>query len=240
MGKLIFLMPHILQGAVYPFTWIAFRVFAHMRIIGREYPCALSRGVIFAANHVSQLDPILIPATLKLFSKVFPMYYTSLDRSFYAGTQKNNILLFLYGGFFFKIWGAYPIMRGMGDYEVALAHHIRLIERGKSVTIFPEGKKSRDGSLGEGKPGVAYLAWRTGVPVVPVALMGHHDMGWWEFFTRRNYLTVTYGAPISRDELFPHNGTTPPTQEELKEAAKMIMERIKKLMEEGQGIRNKY
>lgn len=239
MEKLIFLMPHVLQGVVYPFTWVAFRVFAHLRIIGKEYPRALSRGAIFAANHVSQLDPILIPATLKLFSKVFPVYYTSLDRSFYAETQKNKILLFLYGGFFFKIWGAYPIMRGTGDYETALAHHIRIIERGKSVVIFPEGGKSRDGALREGKPGVAYLAWRTGVPVVPVALVGHHDMGWSKFFARRNYLTVSYGAPISRDELFPHNRTTPPTQEELKEAAKMIMERIKKLIEEGPGVGNK-
>lgn len=228
--SLIFSMPLILQGAVYPFAWIVLRLFAHLRIKGREYPSALPRGAIFASNHVSQLDPILVPATLKLFSPVFPVYYTSLDRSFYTDTQKNKFLLRLYGGWFFEIWGAYPAMRGTGNYETALAHHIRIIKHGKSVCIFPEGKRSRDGFLGEGKPGVAYLAWRTGAPVVPVALTGHRDMGWKEFFTRRNRITVSYGKPITREELFPRGGAVEPSLEELKEATKMVMGRIGELM----------
>lgn len=231
MESLIFSMPVILQGAVYPFTWVALRLFAHLRIKGREYPSALPRGAIFASNHVSQLDPILIPATLKLFSPVFPMYYTSLDRAFYADTQKSKLLLRLfYGGAFFKIWGAYPIFKAVGNYETALAHHIRILERGRSVGIFPEGKRSRDGSLGEGKPGVAYLLWRTGIPVVPVALTGHHDMGWKEFFTRRNHLTVSYGKPITREELFPLGRAAEPSLEELKGATRAIMGRIGELM----------
>jgi 1-acyl-sn-glycerol-3-phosphate acyltransferase len=52
---------------------------------------------------------------------------------------------------------------------------IALMEEGKCLIIAPEGTRSRTGSLNEGKPGVAYLAARSGFPVIPVAITGTAD-----------------------------------------------------------------
>jgi len=52
---------------------------------------------------------------------------------------------------------------------------ISLMEGGKCLIISPEGTRSRLGSLIEGKPGVAYLAARSGFPVIPVAVTGTED-----------------------------------------------------------------
>ncbi len=57
----------------------------------------------------------------------------------------------------------------------ALRKMIGLMETGNALVIAPEGTRSRTGALIEGKPGVAYLAARSGFPVVPVAITGTED-----------------------------------------------------------------
>ena len=57
----------------------------------------------------------------------------------------------------------------------ALRKMIALMEAGNSLVIAPEGTRSRTGALIAGKPGVAYLAARSGFPVVPVAITGTED-----------------------------------------------------------------
>lgn len=52
---------------------------------------------------------------------------------------------------------------------------IALMEDGKCLVIAPEGARSRTGGLIDGKPGVAYLAARSGFPVIPVAITGTED-----------------------------------------------------------------
>lgn len=173
--------PFLLQTLVYPFTWVSLYFFTRIRVLGKENFRGHKNGAIFAVNHASEFDPILIPATLNLFSPLFPMFYLARERAFY---EKSGLAKYIYGGTFFKIWGAYPVEVGTGDYERALKHHIKILERGKSVCIFPEGGKTINGEIGDGKPGVAYLLWRTGRPVIPVAIHGHHGMSMGDFLGR--------------------------------------------------------
>ena len=72
----------ILQTLVYPFTWIALRYFADIKVLGRENLYSMKHGAIFAVNHSSELDPILVPATLRPMSRLMPMFYISRERSF--------------------------------------------------------------------------------------------------------------------------------------------------------------
>lgn len=57
----------------------------------------------------------------------------------------------------------------------AMKKMINLMKEGNSLVIAPEGTRSRTGALIEGKPGVAYLAARSGFPVIPVAITGTED-----------------------------------------------------------------
>lgn len=231
--QVLYMVPLVFQTLVYPCTWIAFRFFTHIRIRGLEHVRDMKNGALFAVNHSSELNPILVPATLPFLSRLMPMFYVSRETAFYLrdGKKKFSLKQIFYGGNFFKLWGAYPATVGTGDYELALRHHIKILNDGRSVCIFPEGKITRDGLVGEGKPGVAYLLWRTGVPVIPVAIHGDYRITFRELLLRKRIITVSYGAPVTSSEVFEtaRKEGRSPTLEELKSATSVIMERIRAL-----------
>lgn len=222
-------LPFVLQTMMWlvarPLLW----VFTGITVSGKEHTQGLKNALI-AVNHLSDLDPILIPATLGPFSPLMPVFSVALERSFYKRPWPLN---YLYGGVVFNMLGAYSVAIGTkGDYEHTLKSHIRILEQGGSVGIFPEGKRNQDGVVGEGKVGTAYLLWRTGVPVVPVAVHGHYRMYPRNFFARSHTIAVMYGEPITRKELFGDDAIQrTPTQEELKRATDVIMSRIRAMYE---------
>lgn len=233
--QVLYMVPLVFQTLVYPCTWIAFRFFTHIRIKGLEHVRGMSNGALFAVNHSSELNPILVPATLPFLSRLMPMFYVSRETAFYLrdGKKKFSLKQIFYGGNFFKLWGAYPATVGTGDYELALRHHIKILNDKRSVCIFPEGKITRDGLVGEGKPGAAYLLWRTGVPVIPVSIRGDYRITLREFLLRKRTITVSYGAPITSSEMFEGalKENRQPTIEELKTVTGHIMARIRTLWE---------
>ena len=144
--------PFILQTLVWIPTWFVLTLCGRFRKYGRENLKGLSRGVIFAANHGSELDPILVPASLNPFSAVMPIFYVAREREFY---EKDGFSKYIYGGFWFKLWGAYPAYMGKKDYAFSLQEHIKILNAGKSLLVFPEGEKTKNGEVGNGKGGVA-------------------------------------------------------------------------------------
>ncbi len=93
----------------------------------------------------------------------------------------------------------------------ALRKMIALMDSGNSLVIAPEGTRSRTGTLIAGKPGVAYLAARSGFPVVPVAITGTEDRVLLNNVThlRKSKITLTAGLPFK----------LPPIPKENREAA---------------------
>ena len=81
----------------------------------------------------------------------------------------------------------------------ALRKMIALMDAGNSLVIAPEGTRSKTGALLEGKPGVAYLAARSGFPVVPVAITGTEDKVIFGNIKRlrKSSVTLTAGKPFS-------------------------------------------
>lgn len=194
-----FITPLILQNSIWIPTRIVLRFFGHLEIYGLKNLKDVKGPVIFAANHSSELDPILIPASLPFFSKFSPIFYVSREKSFYERTLTKRIF---YGGTFFKLWGAYPAKVGLKNYKLSLDEHSKILKEGGSVLIFPEGRKTRDGVIQEAKGGVAYLAKNTGAPIVPVAISGVFRTSYKNFYSRKISITVTYGEPIYIDSNF--------------------------------------
>jgi len=186
----------------------------------------LKKPVIFAVNHTSELDPILIPASLPFLSRLMPIFYTSRERNFY---KKKGTKAFFYGGVWFKIWGAYSVKVGVKNYERSLKHHIRILEeKHGSICIFPEGRKSKDGNIGDAKGGVSFLAHRTNTPIVPVAISGVFDMSKTDFLLRKRKVVVQFGEPIYTEKLFEDRFYKP---REHKEIAQNIMGIVKEILE---------
>lgn len=224
MRKLTF----FLQAFYWPYWRFVMFLFGRLRVVGLEKIAQEKDGAIFAVNHSSQLDPFLVPTALSPRSPFMPMHYVSRERGFY---DVQGIARYAYGGFIFRIWGAYPAIVKAKDYETKLAHHINILLQNGSICIFPEGALSKDGSVGQGKPGVAYLLWRTGRPVIPVAITGHHNMGPYRFFMRKHRLVVMFGMPISREEIFGEGDLfVQPTRDQLTSATELIMSRVREMV----------
>jgi 1-acyl-sn-glycerol-3-phosphate acyltransferase len=88
------------------------------------------------------------------------------------------------------------------------------------VIHFPEGTRSKDGKIGEGRPGAGRLPYETRATVIPVKISGLEKIlpkGAW-FPRGGNLLTVTYGKPLYLDDLYALPKST--------ETSKLIVERV--------------
>jgi 1-acyl-sn-glycerol-3-phosphate acyltransferase len=121
------------------------------------------QNYVFAGNHLSLYDtPVVlanIPRQFLFLVNVkyvkMPFLGTHLRRSGHFGVDSNDTRAGL---------------------KVMTQAAARIRERGLSVLLFPEGSRSRSGQLQEFKEGVAYIAIKSGVPVVPFALRGTRDV----------------------------------------------------------------
>jgi 1-acyl-sn-glycerol-3-phosphate acyltransferase len=74
-------------------------------------------------------------------------------------------------GFLLRGIGAFPVRRGEGDRR-ALQMALAVVAAGQPLGLFVEGHRSESGQLIRGRPGAAYVAQRSGAPIVPLAVSG--------------------------------------------------------------------
>jgi long-chain acyl-CoA synthetase len=185
-------------------TWILplARVFAWMRVEGRQHLEGLEGPVIFAANHQSHMDtPVLMaalparwryrvaPAMAKEFFKAhfFPAEHSRLA---WFTSSLNYYLAALF-------FNAFPLPQREAGARQTLRYIGDVIEDGFSVLIFPEGKRTGTGEIDRFRPGIGMIASRLNVPVVPVRFEGldrvlHHT---WRMATP-GPVRVAFGAPL--------------------------------------------
>ena len=73
------------------------------------------------------------------------------------------------------LFNAFPLPQGAG-FRSSFAHAGAALDNGMHVLVFPEGRRSPDGTLGTFEPGIGILARESGVPVLPVSLFGLGDL----------------------------------------------------------------
>ncbi|GGS98090.1 lysophospholipid acyltransferase family protein [Streptomyces chromofuscus] len=132
------------------------------RIEGLEHVPA-SGPAIVAGNHLSFSDHFLMPAILK-------RRITFLAKAeYFTGPGIKGRLT----AAFFRSAGQIPVDRSGKDAgQAAIREGLGVLRKGELLGIYPEGTRSHDGRLYKGKVGVAVMALKAGVPVVPCAMIG--------------------------------------------------------------------
>jgi 1-acyl-sn-glycerol-3-phosphate acyltransferase len=169
---------------IYPLVnWLA-RVLAEVTVTGAER-MPRGGGVLVVSNHLTNFDPFIISMCFK--RQLHFMAKVELYR---------NPLI----GWLITCLGAFPVRRGEAD-RTALRRAEELLRSGRVVAIFPEGHRSRAAAVQASKGGIALLARRAGVPVLPVAITGTQyllpqALPRWRPW-RRPAVTITVGEPFT-------------------------------------------
>ncbi|MCL2071382.1 MAG: 1-acyl-sn-glycerol-3-phosphate acyltransferase [Oscillospiraceae bacterium] len=164
----------------------------------------LTGGYIVACNHQRYIDPPAIAAFVKgRFS------FMAKDELF----RKNRFFARL-----IRMCGAFPVVRGAGDKSV-IDDSVEYLKKGRVLVIFPEGTRSKDGTIGRAKSGAALIAATAGVPVLPVCIM--YGLG-----GNKKNLDFAVGDVILPDEI---NITDDSDRKELRRVSERIINSIKEL-----------
>lgn len=133
------------------------RVFWQVRVTGREHVPS-DRAFILAPVHRGNVDTPLVAAVTS-------------RRLRYLG--KDGLWRFGWSAWFFDNMGGFPVRRGSPDRE-AMRWAERVLDAGEPVVMFPEGTRHRGPIVERDNllDGVAFVALRKGVPIVPVGIGG--------------------------------------------------------------------
>lgn len=171
-------------------------------------------GAIIAANHLAVIDDALLPMTCPR------MIHFMCKAEYFEGKGVK--------GKFKKWWftsvGVFPVDRSGGSKSLGALNHAReILENGHLFGIHVEGTRSPDGRLYRGHTGAARLAFETGCPIVPTAIIGSRDLqkpG--QVIPSKGKSTIIYGKPIAVERKNPEDVT----HEELRELTDRVVKAI--------------
>ena len=165
-------------------------------------------GLLLAGNHSSLLDPPMVGGALFGYRRVRFM-------------AKIELWSTKVGQFVMDRTMSFPVKRGTAD-RPTIRRTLEWLAKGDAIAVFPEGERSEDGKLQPAQPGIALLVQKSGVPVIPVAIIGTYAMwpkGRKTF--KRVPLKIAFGTPLQ----FPPDATR-------EDITTQLMERIADLLTE--------
>jgi 1-acyl-sn-glycerol-3-phosphate acyltransferase len=167
----------VVRGLIVGFSRIWFRIEVH----GKEHIPA-EGAFIVSPIHRSNLDtPVLGAITTR--------------RLRYMG--KESLWTSRAMGWFLTAMGGFPVQRGTADRE-ALKAGLACVERGEPLVMFPEGTRQSGAAIAQMFDGPAYVACRTGTPIIPIGLGGSEAaMPKGVKFIRPVKMVIVIGAPLN-------------------------------------------
>lgn len=187
-------------------VWLYLHIAYSLRYVDRKN-IPKKQTVIYASNHRSYADPPLVGAGAR--GKI----------AFMAKEELFGNKLFAW---LIRSLGAFPVSRGKGDTAV-IDTAVEKLGNKRSLMIFPEGTRSKDGKVGRGHSGAALIAAKSGCPIVPVGVV------YGEKLRFRTKLRVVYGEPIDPAEYVDISDNPNPRQ--LSKLKKHYMADIKRIVE---------
>ena len=174
---------------LYAVLWVLSRTFG-VSLLGIrvrfEERLPATGGLILLSSHQSHLDPLLLGL--------------ACDRRL-SSVARNTLYSWGPFGAIITALGAIPIDRDSPTLS-SMKTVIAALKRGIALMIFPEGRRTDDGRLSPLKPGFVSIARRSGVPIMPVAIVGA-----WECWPRRSLLPrpgrirLEFGRLLRPDEI---------------------------------------
>ncbi len=161
---------------------------ARIEVSGPD-PWLAPQPCIYLANHTSNVDP---PAVFPYLPRVVILGKAAVFRWPLLG-HALNLAEFI------------PVQRDDPDSRrKALEAGVKRLRKGLSLLIFPEGTRSPDGALLPFRPGPFTMALETGVPVVPITIVGARSiMSKGKLGIRPGRVRLVFHAPISTASLTP-------------------------------------
>ena len=191
MWRLLFPAVRAVGLAVFPIT-----------LEGREHIPAEGPYIV-VANHVDWKDPPAIELTFGVAIRFM--------------AKIESFRVFFIGGLLRGI-GCFPVRRGEGDRR-AIITCLKVLRAGNPLGFFPEGTRSRQGSLGRAREGIAFLARKSDAPILPVGVVGTPEAR-----PFRSHIRVRVGEPFHvRDLALEERGSE-------QEVADAIMRRVALLL----------
>jgi 1-acyl-sn-glycerol-3-phosphate acyltransferase len=185
-------------------------LFTRCRIKGKEN-VPIRGPFIVVSNHLSACDPVLLG--VKLRKKIVFMAKEELFRSRFTS-------------YFIREFGAIPVYRGRPNRD-ALREAGRVLERGEVLGLFPEGKRSTEGSLRPALYGSALIACHNTAAILPVAITGSEAMRGFSWIWQRPRVKILIGRTFYLPQ-----GDPALTRSALAENTDIIMRHIAELLPE--------
>jgi 1-acyl-sn-glycerol-3-phosphate acyltransferase len=201
----------VIRGAILPALAWLFRIRISTRGMAEHLP--QNGPAIVIMNHRGGLDPLILMRVIR------PRYLLTMSK-----IENYDIPIF---STLMRIWGAYPVQRGEADRR-ALEFTLKLLAQGHLVLIAPEG--TRQPAMIEARDGLAYLATKANVPVVPVGLYGTREFTGNLKRLRATPVTVTFGPAFrfkAAGRRIPREQLAQMTREAMTEIAKLIPEPVR-------------
>ncbi|NLX15254.1 MAG: 1-acyl-sn-glycerol-3-phosphate acyltransferase [Phycisphaerales bacterium] len=163
--------------------WFSILVF-RVRTFGRHH-VPRTGGVLILSNHQSFIDPPLVGCGLPR-----ACHFMARDTLF-----RNPLF-----GRIISAVNSFPVQRGSADIG-AIKEALRRLKKGRILVMFPEGTRTPDGHIGALLPGLAAIAQKARVPIVPALVDGVYQA--WprhQLLPSIGNVVVLYDRPIEPDE----------------------------------------
>ncbi len=150
-------------------------------------------GAIIASNHLSIVDSIFLPLVLDR-----PLTFAAKSE-YFTGTRPAQ----RFAGAYLRATKQLRVDRGEARAaQDMLEAALGLLRSGELFGLYPEGTRSPDGRLYRGRTGVGWLALNSGLPVIPVAMLGtDRVLPPGHSVPRLHRIRIRIGAPLTFEEL---------------------------------------